>query len=115
MGRVMATVYLNANEAAARHVDTHQALKRYRDGVTRRAKQNLAAANKTTRVSKTGYFPARIEDDEGDVEYYTALVAPNAMALEFGHEPSGVFAGTDTKPPDAEYILSRAAIAGSVS
>jgi hypothetical protein len=113
----MAKVYANANEAAARHVDTHRALKKERDGVTRRAKANLARANKTHRITPEGYFPAEIEETENAtlVDYYTVLHAPNAMALEFGHEPSGFFKGTDTKPPAAEYILTRAAIGGAVS
>jgi hypothetical protein len=40
-----------------------------------------------------------------------SLEGSNAMALEFGHEPSGVFGGTDTAPPEATYILTGAGIA----
>ena len=113
----MAKVYPNANGAAARHVETHRTCRKVRDNVTTRAKENLAEANKTSRITKTGYFPAEIEETENSsmVDYYTVLHAPNAMALEFGHAPSGVFEGTDTKPPDAEYILTRAAIGGAPS
>lgn len=102
-------VYLNANEAAARHTDTKRAVRRVNRDVSGRARANLAAANKTTRVTPEGYFPARIDTAEHDVDCFTSLVAPNAMALEFGHAPSGVFAGTNTKAPDPEYILTRAA------
>lgn len=115
----MATVFKNANRAAARHVDTRQAVRKERDGVTRRARTNLARANKTTRITLEGYFEAfiseseRIEDDHEHC--YTTLNAPNAVALEFGHAPSGKFAGTDTKSPDPTYILTRAAISGTVS
>jgi hypothetical protein len=35
------------------------------------------------------------------------LEAPNAMAIEFGHAPSGVFAGTATRPPRGLYILGK--------
>ena len=115
-------VYAIANEAAARHVDTARATRKYRDGVTRRARQNLAAANETSRVSTKDYFPAEIESKDGDVDRYTVLHAPNAMALEFGHAPSGFFdpdgpwlPGNNSKPPAPEYILTRAAIGGVVS
>lgn len=108
----MAKVYANANEAAARHVETKRALRRENRMVMGRARSNLAAANATQRVTPSGYFPATIDDAEHDVDMFTMLTAPNAMALEFGHEPSGVFAGTDTKPPDPQYILTRAAYGG---
>ncbi|AHJ86388.1 hypothetical protein 40AC_24 [Mycobacterium phage 40AC] len=111
----MATVYAKANKTAAKHVDTRNEVKKVRDGVTRRARRNLAQANKTSRITPTGYFPATITEQDGDVDFHTILNAPNAMALEFGHAPSGFFEGTDTKPPDAEYILTRAAIGGAVS
>lgn len=115
----MAVVYGNANRAAARHVDTRAAVRKERAGVTRRARDNLAAQNTTTRITKTGYFPAEIleaEVIEDDHELcFTILQAPNAMALEFGHAPSGFFEGTDTKSPEETYILTRAAIGGVVS
>ncbi|AEJ92335.1 tail completion or Neck1 protein [Mycobacterium phage DroogsArmy] len=40
---------------------------------------------------------------------FFSLIAPNPKAIEFGHDPSGVFAGTDTKSPEGLYILYRAA------
>ncbi|BBX09496.1 DUF5403 family protein [Mycolicibacterium aichiense] len=108
----MAKVYAIANEAAARHVDTKRGVRRVNRDVSGRARSFLAQANKTTRVTPKGYFPAEIESTEHDVDCFTTLHAPNAMALEFGHDPSGWFAGTDTKPPDPEYILTRAAYGG---
>jgi hypothetical protein len=111
----MATVYSKANKVAARAAETQRALEKENAGVTRRAEGNLARANTTSRVTETGYFPASIESSERDVDHYTTLVAPNAVALEFGHSPSGVFAGTDTKSPDPTYILTRAAIGGAPS
>ena len=111
----MAEVYANANSAAAHHVDTKKGVKKVRDGVTKRARRNLAEAHKTHRITLEGYFPARIEESEGATDFFTHLHAPNAMALEFGHAPSGWFAGTKTKAPAATYILTGAAIGGSVS
>ena len=108
----MAEVYPNANEAAARHVDTKKALRRENRMVEGRAKSNLAATDHTPRITPEGYFPAEIETAEQDVDMYTILHAPNAMALEFGHAPSGFFEGTNTKPPDPEYILIRASMGG---
>lgn len=49
------------------------------------------------------------ERDPGGVDSRFSLHAPNALAIEYGHDPSGVFAGTDTKSPDGLFILTRAA------
>lgn len=111
----MATVYANANKVAARAAETRREVKKVRDDVSQRARNNLAAQNDTSRITPEGYFPAEIEELDGAIDFHTVLHAPNAMALEFGHAPSGFFAGTDTKPPEATYILTRAAIGGSVS
>lgn len=126
----MAQVYAKAARTAARHVDTRRKVRNVRDGVTRRAKQNLAMANTTSRITdrtlpENVYFPAKIEEseliEEDHEKCFTTLHAPNALALEFGHRPSGVFgpegrfAGRQTKSTPAEYILSRAAIGGTVS
>lgn len=108
----MAKVYANANGAAAKHKETRDALRRENRMVEGRARSNLAQANDTSRITLEGYFPAGIETAEDGTDMFTILHAPNAMALEFGHEPSGFFAGTDTKPPDPEYILTRAAYGG---
>lgn len=122
----MAKVYANANRAAARHVDARKAVRKERDQVTRAARTNLERANTTRRVTKKGYFPAEILESEEVVDdhelCYTILQAPNAMALEFGHAPSGYFdpdlpylPGNNSRAPSPTYILSRAAIRGSVS
>lgn len=113
----MAYVYANANDKAAHHVDTREAVKRQNEKVARAATENLAATKHTPRIAKANdpadeYFKARIETEEHDVDFYTILHAPNAFALEFGHQPSGFFKDTDTKPPAAEYILTRAADGG---
>jgi len=110
----MATVYANANEAAARHVETHAAVARHNEKVTAAAKANLAATKHTPRLAEAKdsadiYFPAEIESSEHDVDCFTTLHAPDAMALEFGHAPSGYFKGTKTRPPAGTYILTRAA------
>jgi len=111
----MAVVYPNANSAAAHHKDTRRKVRHERDAVTRRAIQNLAATEHTPRITTKDYFPANITEEDGATDFHTILNAPDAFALEFGHAPSGFFAGTATKPPAAEYILTKAAIGGSPS
>ena len=78
-----------------------------------RARSNLAQANTSTRITAEGYFPAEIETAEEGTDMFTILHAPNAMALEFGHSPSGLFADTDTKSPEATHILTKAAYGGA--
>lgn len=124
-------VYAKAARTAARHVDTRRGVRKVRDGVTRRARKNLEMANDTSRITKDGYFPATIQEAEEILDdherCFTILHAPNAMALEFGHAPSGAFGpmtksgepgkfyGRQTEDTPAEYILSRAAIGGTPS
>lgn len=118
----MATVYKKANRVAAMHTDTRKAVKAEAAKVEVKAIVNLNEANAsggriTTKTKPENvYFPAEIERKDGVTEWgfteWVILHAPNAMALEFGHAPSGVFRGTDTKPPDGEYILTDAAYGG---
>ena len=83
--------------------------------IASRARGYLAAANATQRITPKGYFPAYITTEEGDVDCFTILHAPNAVALEFGHAPSGVFgpggalAHVKSKAPEGLYIVSHAA------
>lgn len=109
----MAKVYAIANEAAARHVETRRAVRHENTMVEVKARTNLAATEHTPRITPKDYFPAEIDTADNGVDAFTILHAPDAMALEFGHAPSGFFKGTDTKPPSAEYILTRAAHGGS--
>lgn len=109
----MAEVYLNANATAARHRETRAAVRRENRMVYGRARSNLAQANTTQRISQKGhYYPATVVTQEHDIDCFTLLIATNAMALEFGHKPSGAFEDTDTKPPAPTYILIRAALGG---
>ncbi|ALA48129.1 tail completion or Neck1 protein [Mycobacterium phage Phlei] len=102
-------VYPSCGETAKRHVKVKANVAAQNGKVAAKARRNLAAQNKTTRITPSGYFPAEIETDTDGVNHYTSLHAPNAMALEFGHQPSGKFAGTDTKAPEETLILTRAA------
>ena len=85
--------------------------------VERRAEINLAQARASTRWEKI-YGPdhlTRVSASRGDVDSFANLEAPNAMAIEFGHQPSGVFGPggrygyLDTKAPEGLYILTKAA------
>ncbi|ASZ75453.1 tail completion or Neck1 protein [Mycobacterium phage Kimona] len=76
-----------------------------------RAAANLAYVRATTPHHKI-FGPDHLtytSAERGDVDSFFSLNAPNALAIEFGHDPSGVFAGTDTKPPEGLYILMKAA------
>ena len=123
-------VYASAARSAARHVKTRRGVRKVRDGVTRRATKNLEMADNTSRITDKDYFPATIQEAEStknDHERcYTILHAPNAVALEFGHAPSGAFGpmtdagvpgrfyGSQTKDTPAQYILTRAALGAAL-
>lgn len=85
--------------------------------VERRAKANLAQARATTQWHKI-YGPdhlTRVSASRGDVDSFANLEAPSPMAIEFGHQPSGVFGPggryghIETKAPEGLYILTKAA------
>lgn len=79
--------------------------------VTEKAEARLGEARSSTEWHKI-HGPdhlTKVETTQGAVDSFTVLEAPNAMAIEFGHEPSGVFAGTKTRPPRGLYIISGAA------
>jgi hypothetical protein len=110
------------NGAAARHVETQNRLRKEARQLEGRAKQNLARARASTRWTKI-YGPAHLTritttsgvGEYGHLDYLVHLEAPNPMAIEFGHGPSGVFGPTgelghiETKAPMGLYILTRAA------
>lgn len=112
----MAQVYARANKAAAYHVDTRRRVRQENRRLYDRARRNLNQANSTHRITLDGYFPAYIETAEHGPDCFTILNAPNAMALEFGHAPSGFFAperfGKETKAPFPTFILTQAAYGG---
>jgi len=75
------------------------------------AAANLAEVRATTTHSKI-HGPDHLTSTSSQQSFPDALFsldAPNAVAIEFGHDPSGVFAGTDSKPPQGLYILTKAA------
>lgn len=91
------------------------ATKRAAEKVASRARGNLAAANRWVRI--VPHVPYSIEVRRGQGKYPVgtwdvSLVGDNPAALEYGHEPSGAFAGTKTKAPTGLYILHRAAELG---
>lgn len=81
-----------------------------------RAKANLGEARASTHWHKIlgPDHLTKVDVSQGDVDSFFSLEAPNAMAIEFGHQPSGVFGPDgryghiDTKAPDGLYILTRA-------
>ena len=81
----------------------------------RRAAANLASVRATTTHVRIDPPAHQYDTDDGAVrpDAWFSLEGPNAMALEFGHYPSGYFApekyGSVTKAPAGVYILSGAA------
>lgn len=128
----MAKVYGRklVNGAAARHRETQAALRKVTREVEARAKSNLAEARASTIWDKIA-DPARkteIGSTRGDGKYgaidwavYMDAYKGGAMALEFGHAPSGVFGEgglyghLKTKAPHGLYILTRAAGLGGLT
>jgi hypothetical protein len=39
-------------------------------------------------------------------DYLVVMEGPNAWAFEYGHAPSGIFAGTNTQPPKGTYLMT---------
>lgn len=78
--------------------------------VAHRAEALLEKARDTTHWHKLSgpSHLTKIKVEQGEVDSLVILEAPNAMAVEFGHEPSGYFAGTHTRAPHGLYILTHA-------
>jgi hypothetical protein len=84
--------------------------------LSRKAEANLREARSSTRWYKIlgpGHLTS-ISVSQGDVDSFVNLNAPNPLAIEFGHAPSGVFGPggryghIKTKAPEGLYILTRA-------
>jgi hypothetical protein len=79
-------------------------------GIEHAASALLEEARASTRWHKIigpGHL-TNVDSSQGEVDSFANLNAPNPMAIEFGHEPSGVYAGTPTKAPEGLYILHKA-------
>ena len=100
------------NTAAAHHVKTRAAVKHHTEKIQRKAERLLANARASSKTHK--YFGpdglTDIEVEYVDVDAFVFMEAPNAMAIEFGHQPSGVFKGTNTDAPEGLYIITRAGL-----
>ncbi|AWY03839.1 hypothetical protein SEA_NEDARYA_22 [Gordonia phage Nedarya] len=100
------------------HLDgVRDAVKKEGRKIERKAEKNLAVARASTRWDKI-FGPEHettVTGDMGATDYLVHLNAANAMAIEFGHQPSGVFGPEgslghlETKAPDGLYIIVRAA------
>jgi Family of unknown function (DUF5403) len=86
-------------------------------GIEAAAKAGLEEARASTRWHKI-HGPAHltsVSSSQGEVDAFANLNAPNPMAIEFGHAPSGVFGHCGalghlkTKAPEGLYILHKAA------
>lgn len=119
------------NGAAAHHHDTQKALRRLTREVENRARGNLSEARSSTewfKIADPGHQTeiGAAQDTSGkygSIDYYVYMEAykQGAMALEFGHAPSGVFGPggqlehIPTRAPHGLYILTRAAGLGGLT
>ena len=121
VGGVVAVVIYGekiCNYAASHHVKTQRNIRQQTNALKFRASARLAGARASTDHEKI-YGPShltKVSADHSEVDGYVYLTAPNAMAIEFGHFPSGYFApekfGRMTKAPHGLYILTGAAFIG---
>lgn len=128
----MAKVYGRklVNGAAARHIDTQKALRRLTREVENKARANLSKARASTGWDKiadpdgmTSIGAAHSTGKYGALDYvvYMEGYKQGAMAIEFGHAPSGVFgpggslSHIKTRAPHGLYILTRAAGLGGLT
>lgn len=106
----MAKIWLETDKAMNRRVShlkpVQEALDTLADDVHGRAEAALATHRKSgrTKVEKK-----RVKDRYKKIDWEIALVGKNAVAIEFGHQPSGIFEDTDTEHPKGLYILHKAA------
>lgn len=85
-------------------------------GIAEAAKAILEEARASTRWHKIigPSHLTNVDSSQGEVDAFANLNAPNPMAIEFGHDPSGVFGpggrygDTKTKAPEGLYILHKA-------
>lgn len=107
--KAMNTVVSHLDEVTGR-------VRKEADAVADAAKANLEEARASTRWHKIigpGHL-TNVDSSHGEVDAFANLNAPNPMAIEFGHQPSGVFGpggrygDTKTKAPEGLYILHKA-------
>jgi len=105
------------NRVVSHDSETQSAVHKKTHEVGAKAEANLAEARGSTRWHKI-HGPSGLTSTStsfGDTDGFANLNAPNAMAIEFGHSPSGVFGPggslehVETKAPRGLYILNRAA------
>lgn len=124
MARVVIYKEEFVNGAAAHHGETQRALLKEKNRVESAAERNLSAARSSTEWDKiadpeglTRIGSDRSTGSYGALDYVVWMEAykQGAMALEFGHAPSGVFGPGGrlshivSRAPHGLYILTRAA------
>jgi hypothetical protein len=117
----MADVDFNLNSIMPGHAEVKRAIREETEKVFAKAQANLEQERATTKWHKIlgpGGLTEVLKESEqvkASTDGLVILQAPNAMAIEYGHAPSGVFgpggryADVETKAPEGTYILNRAA------
>lgn len=112
----MAEVYLWCNKVTANLPGVKRAIKDAADVAHRNTEAVLQEVRMTTPhhkiVGPGNLTEIKVTPDPGSTtDWFVHLVAPNPIAIEYGHQPSGVFGPggryghIDSKPPEGLYIL----------
>jgi hypothetical protein len=79
-------------------------------GIAQGRLQSARAATRWRKYDRASAGETKIEVTEADgkytSDYHVSMVAPNAVAIEYGHAPSGILAGTTTDSPAGLYIMT---------
>lgn len=100
---------------------SEKALRVEAEEIAIRAKENLSMANSSswfegeeipgTTTIEVDKISKGTRGNKYSADFDVVMSNPDggAMAIETGHDPSGIFAGSSTRAPRGLYILSRAA------
>ena len=110
------TIYASCIEQILNHPGLKEGVGEYAMELGGKAEGILERHRATTRWHKIigpGHLTYIDVNESSDAahpaDWQVELHAPNPIAIEFGHEPSGYFAGTNTHAPEGLYILYEAA------
>ena len=97
------------NEKMSQHVKTRRAVRDEVNKRRKRADRLLSDARAKTKWERyNAPYQTKIEPVLHDADGYVWMEGPNAMAIEFGHKPSGAHAKDDpTSAPQGLYIITR--------
>ena len=79
-------------------------------GMAERRLQSARSSTRWVKYDQSSAHETKIEVTESDGKYtcdfQVSMVAENAVAIEYGHAPSGKLKGTKTKAPFGLYVMT---------